>query len=252
MACLFPSCGYLKPWPEPEPLPPPVPEIATPQEPTQPVEPLSPQPMTVQIGAFRQKERAEKWVETLKSQGVDTSVSQAANGFWTVRTGNFKTFQQARDHGIMLQSQEKIEDFFVVDEEPVEQDTSHRLRENIVITAQRFLGTKYRWGGTSKKWGVDCSGLTWIVFREHGIELPRNASQQFRVGEAVAKKDLQKGDLVFFSTNRRKYASHVGIYSGDGQFIHASVTDKRVRPSSLSNAYFKRHFIGARRLVKTP
>lgn len=191
-------------------------------------------------------------MNTLKTKGVDAVISPSGNGFWTVRTGNFSTWGSARDHGNTLKSQEKIDDFFVVGKKPVAKDTSNRLRENIVITARRFLGTKYRWGGSSEKWGVDCSGLTWVVFREHGIELPRNASQQFRSGKAVAKKDLQKGDLVFFSSGRRKYASHVGIYSGDGQFIHASITDKRVRPSFLSNAYFKRHYIGARRLVKKP
>ena len=250
--CVLNSCGHLTPEPASTLLPEKLPEVATTPESAKPaLAPLS-EEVTLQVGAFSQKERAEKYMDTLKSQGVDAVVSRSGNGFWAVRTGNFSTWELARDHGNTLKAQQKIDDFFVVEDNPVKQDTTNRLRDKILNTARRYLGTSYRWGGASQKWGVDCSGFTWVVFREHGIELPRNASQQYLAGEAVAKKDLKKGDLVFFATGRRSYVSHVGIYSGDDQFIHASVTDKRVRPSSLSNAYFKKHFIGARRLVKTP
>ncbi len=111
-------------------------------------------------------------------------------------------------------------------------------------TALRYVGVPYVWGGESFG-GVDCSGFVQAVFRRNGIELPRTADAQFEVGRRIAQEGLQPGDLVFFQTYAEG-ASHVGIYLGDGRFVHASASDG-VRVDSLSDDYYSSRYLGARR-----
>ncbi|KAF0217555.1 MAG: hypothetical protein FD174_3234 [Geobacteraceae bacterium] len=115
-------------------------------------------------------------------------------------------------------------------------------------TAYGFLGTRYRFGGSSKN-GLDCSAFVQKVFRELEVSLPRSAREQFEVGNKVSPGDLQKGDLVFFHTYA-PYASHVGIYLGDNRMIHASSRDRRVVVSSIDTPYYRSRFLGARRIGK--
>jgi cell wall-associated NlpC family hydrolase len=112
------------------------------------------------------------------------------------------------------------------------------------------LGAHYRYGGHSPETGFDCSGLVTHVFqRAWGLLLPRRADQQARLGQAVGKlQELEPGDLVFYNTRNSPY-SHVGIYVGDGNFIHAPRRGKRVRAESVDNPYWKSRFNGARRLA---
>jgi cell wall-associated NlpC family hydrolase len=118
---------------------------------------------------------------------------------------------------------------------------------DVVGHAQNYLGTPYRNGGTTTG-GMDCSGLVFHVYRSFGIALPRTSSAQSRFGAQVPRSDLQPGDLLFFDVNGRG-VSHVGIYSGGGEFIHASNRDRRVRFDRLDNKYFKNRFILARRVL---
>lgn len=121
----------------------------------------------------------------------------------------------------------------------------------LAIEAMSLVGIHYRLGGTSPENGLDCSGLVRYVFRQaNGTELPRTSSEISQVGERVDKKDLQPGDLVFFNTMRRAF-SHVGIYVGDGKFIHAPRSGAEVRVEDMQQSYWKRRFDGARR-VSTP
>jgi cell wall-associated NlpC family hydrolase len=113
-------------------------------------------------------------------------------------------------------------------------------------TAYSFLGTRYRFGGTSRK-GIDCSGFVQNVFRELEVKLPRTAREQYWVGEKVAQNDLQKGDLLFFHTYA-SYPSHVGIYLGDNKMIHASSRNRQVVISPITS-YYRSRFIGAKRLA---
>lgn len=116
----------------------------------------------------------------------------------------------------------------------------------LMDTAKSLLGVRYKWGGTSRG-GVDCSGFTTYVFAKSGIRLPRTSIEQSRIGERVSKADLQTGDLVFFVTGRRSSRiNHVGMYVGDGKFIHASSSNRRVVVSPLSE--YMGAFAGARRL----
>ena len=116
-------------------------------------------------------------------------------------------------------------------------------------SAYGFLGTRYRFGGSSRSGGIDCSAFVQKVFRELEVSLPRTAREQFEVGSAVTPGDLQKGDLIFFSTYA-SYASHVGIYLGNNKMIHASSRDRRVVISPMNTSYYRSRFLGAKRITK--
>lgn len=111
-----------------------------------------------------------------------------------------------------------------------------------------FLGTRYRFGGTSRN-GLDCSAFVQKVFNEIEVALPRTAREQFERGEVVTRGDMQKGDLVFFRTYA-SFPSHVGIYLGDNRMIHASSRDRRVVISSVDTPYYRSRFLGAKRVAK--
>ena len=120
---------------------------------------------------------------------------------------------------------------------------------DMVLAAVNFLGVPYRHGGTSAESGFDCSGFTRHVFEMSiGLVLPRRAAEQAKAGslQQVQRDELKPGDLVFFNTMRRAF-SHVGIYVGDGNFIHAPRTGGKVRIESMREAYWSARFNGARR-----
>lgn len=119
----------------------------------------------------------------------------------------------------------------------------------LVTTALGFLGVPYRRGGTSADTGFDCSGFVKTVYQDTlGLVLPRVAAQQAAKTEKVARNELQPGDLVFFNTMRRAF-SHVGIYIGDGKFVHAPRSGSEVRIESMSGSYWSKRFNGARRVL---
>ena len=120
----------------------------------------------------------------------------------------------------------------------------------LVDSAMNFLGVRYKLGGNTAETGFDCSGFTRYVFENSlGRVLPHRADEQANAPELakVDKKDLKPGDLVFFDTMRRTF-SHVGIYLGDGKFIHSPRTGESVRIEDINISYWARHFTGARRV----
>jgi len=132
----------------------------------------------------------------------------------------------------------------------VSRGTTYNTRSKgmqISAMAQRFLNVPYAWAGSSPS-GFDCSGFTYYLFTKQGISLPRMADEQFEVGQRVAKQDLSPGDLVFFETYEVG-PSHVGVYVGDGQFIHASSGAGEVTMTPLSKPYYMDRYLGARRLI---
>ncbi|HPB81626.1 MAG TPA: C40 family peptidase [Spirochaetota bacterium] len=116
-------------------------------------------------------------------------------------------------------------------------------RRDIVYTADRYRGVRYRYGGASPR-GFDCSGLVMYVYKKNGIRLPRTAVSQYRHGRHVPRQRLKPGDLVFFQTSRSNRLSHVGIYAGRNKFIHAPRPGKRVSYASLGNSYWSRRYQG--------
>jgi len=120
----------------------------------------------------------------------------------------------------------------------------------LVVTAMGFLGVPYRRGGNSAETGgFDCSGFVKAIYEQTvGLVLPRRAEQQAAATQAVDRHDLQPGDLVFFNTMKRAF-SHVGIYVGDGKFIHSPKPGAEVRVENLSANYWQRRFNGARRVL---
>ncbi len=113
--------------------------------------------------------------------------------------------------------------------------------------AEGFLGTPYVFGGSTPR-GFDCSGLVQYVYKRCGVELPRRAIDQSRVGRRVGVRELRRNDLIFFRT-RGQSVSHVGIYAGGGRFIHAPGTGKHVRSDSLENPWWRKRVMVARRLL---
>jgi len=121
--------------------------------------------------------------------------------------------------------------------------------ETPTTQAMLTLGVRYRFGGSSPLTGFDCSGLVAHVFEQAwGLMLPHNVQAQSRIGIPIELGELEPGDLVFYNTRNRPY-SHVGIYLGDGRFIHAPRPGKHVKLDSLSSPYWMERFNGARRLM---
>ena len=119
---------------------------------------------------------------------------------------------------------------------------------DLVIGAMGFLGVPYRLGGTSIETGFDCSGFVKAMYEQTiGLALPRNAAQQAAATQTIKKSELRPGDLVFFNTMRKAF-SHVGIYVGNGKFIHSPKPGAQVRVEDMGVAYWARRFDGARRV----
>ena len=134
-------------------------------------------------------------------------------------------------------------------------DMRHSVQDstaNVIANAMSFIGVPYRRGGESAETGFDCSGLVRALYAQAwGTMLPRRANEQAAATEKIDKSELKPGDLVFFNTMRRAF-SHVGIYMGDGKFIHAPRTGARVRIEDMSISYWQRRFDGARRVEGAP
>ena len=116
----------------------------------------------------------------------------------------------------------------------------------LVETALRYRGVSYRWGGMTTR-GMDCSGLVARVLNLHGIDAPHNSRALYKLGVPVAKRALEPGDLVFFNTMGHGI-SHVGMYIGEGKFVHASSRKGQVRVDDLTQGYYDQKYVGARRV----
>jgi cell wall-associated NlpC family hydrolase len=133
--------------------------------------------------------------------------------------------------------------------EHVGHSVSDRASE-LVITAMGFLGVPYQRGGNTAETGFDCSGFVRAMYEQTvGLLLPRRADEQAAATHSIERKDLQPGDLVFFDTMRRAF-SHVGIYIGQGKFIHSPRPGAHVRVEDMGQSYWDRRFNGARRVLK--
>lgn len=130
----------------------------------------------------------------------------------------------------------------------VRQTVTERTSD-LVVTAIGFLGVPYRRGGNTAESGFDCSGFVRAMYNQTvGHMLPRRAEEQAAATEKIDRDQLKPGDLVFFNTMRRTF-SHVGIYVGEGKFIHSPRSGAQVRVEDMNGSYWQRRFDGARRVL---
>lgn len=156
----------------------------------------------------------------------------------------------------LLSTREQILKQFAENERPVlpvNQAPDRRAgnADELIGSAMGLLGIAYRYGGTSVATGFDCSGFMQHIFRRAmGINLPRTAAEQARMGSPVSRSELQLGDMVFFRTLGGSRISHVGLYIGNDRFIHAPRTGKNIEITSLSHKYWSGKYAFARRVKK--
>ena len=139
-----------------------------------------------------------------------------------------------------------IEPVSGADARPIEDDL---VESDIVMEAQKHIGTRYKFGGTTPA-GFDCSGFVRWVYQQFDIALPRTAREQTTIGKEISPEELKIGDIVVFRTGRTGY--HSGIYIGNDHFIHSPSSGKSIRETSLKAGYFANRLITARRLIWGP
>ncbi len=124
-------------------------------------------------------------------------------------------------------------------------------KSKLLKNAKKHKGEHYVWGGTKPN-AFDCSGYTQYLYRKEGVELPRTAYEQSKVGKEVSRFELKKGDLLFFLTDKSRGipVTHVGMYLGNDKFIHAASRKKGIIVSSFSKSRYSRLFVTARRIIK--
>ena len=205
----------------------------------------------VQLGAFSQLRNAARFTESLRRQGLDVYYFRHTSGLFKVRMGDYPTRRAAEKTANRLVAEGLVSTFYII----LPQESAYarsrqagpsHLRDEIVNTAESYIGLPYQWGGTSPATGFDCSGLTMTVYRHNGLSLPRSSGNQFRKGRAVSLQALDRGDLVFFNISNGRKVSHVGIYRGNGTFIHAPGAGKRIRIDALTNGWYRSRFAGGR------
>ncbi|ABQ25977.1 NlpC/P60 family protein [Geotalea uraniireducens] len=241
----------------------------------------------IQVGAFSEVKNAERLSNKLQQKGIEAFYFKKDNGVYAVRFGDFESKEKARKAAQRLVADRMIGSYFIAPPQKIAVKKSSELawekapepslkKLSPVVpkkkveqpggeagptsggkghgdmgviaarTAERFVGIPYRWGGDTVVDGMDCSGFVRAVYNLCGVNIPRTSREQFRVGENVGKTDLQDGDLVFFGASGDEI-NHVGIYVGNGRFVHAPRRGDDIKVSTLDENYFAKKFIGAKR-----
>ena len=159
-----------------------------------------------------------------------------------------------RTNSSSLTTQEAVQENQVEAETEQEQEeesiaSASSEGKEVVEFAKKYLGYKYVAGGSSPSTGFDCSGFTTYVFRNFGVSLNRSSKDQIKNGTAVSKSNLQPGDIVIFKNQGKTAIGHVGIYIGNGNFIHAANKKEGVVITALSSSYYSQRYVGARRVI---
>jgi gamma-D-glutamyl-L-lysine dipeptidyl-peptidase len=232
----------------------------------------------IQVGAFSEVKNAERLTRKLQDKGIEAFYFRRDNGIYAVRFGDFQRRDEASRSAQKLVKDRVISSYFIAPpqhavavaiREPViekapspsltkppnapkkrEPQPQHRDKSDMGIiaakTAERFVGIPYRWGGDTVVDGMDCSGFVRAVYNLCGVNIPRTSREQYKVGDVVGKDELKDGDLLFFGASADEI-SHVGIFIGNGRFVHAPRRGDDIKISTLDDAYFVKRFVGAKR-----
>ncbi|MEI7816316.1 MAG: NlpC/P60 family protein [Desulfuromonadales bacterium] len=240
----------------------------------------------IQMGAFADVKNAERFTAKLQAKGIEAFYFRKDNGVYAVRFGDFPNKEKARNSAKKLVAERLIDSYYIATPNevvfstpkgpglqkspPNEIHKPHTPLEPVIPkegvekpqpkpgkdskdmggiaarTAERFVGIPYRWGGDNVVEGMDCSGFVRAVYNLCGLSIPRTSRDQFKAGDLVTKDDLKDGDLVFFGASADKI-NHVGIYVGGGKFVHAPKRGEEIRVTAVSESYFEKRFVGARR-----
>lgn len=241
--------------PQPKPQQAPQPSPQQRPEPSSTKSRLARMGYSIQVGAFSHLGNAIRLTESLERQGLDAYYFRHKAGLYKVRFGDYSSREEALVTVERLKKTDSIPNYYIVNPEDYALAMERvygraYFREEIVETAESFIGLPYHWGGSSADTGFDCSGLAMAVYHLNGLNLPRSSWAQYRAGDPVRRSALDKGDLVFFATSKGRRVSHVGVYAGDESFIHAPGKGKRIRVDSLSNRYYAARYLGARTYLK--
>lgn len=192
---------------------------------------------------LREKPNTDSNVLASLDTGNKVSVIGINEGWYKVKVSGKTGYVRSDLMKITGESTEVITEYI-----PADQSEGSELGRKIVKLALQFEGYDYVYGEESPEKGFDCSGLVWYCFKQYGYDLERRASLQYKNnGTTVSKSNLQPGDLVFFSSNHTS-VTHVGIYIGDDQFIHASTSNTGVIISNLTSSYYTQNWWGAKRI----
>lgn len=228
---------------------------------------------SIQVGAFKEVGNAERLTSALQAKGVEAFYFKKDNDVYAVRFGDFSKRESARKAADKLVSDKLIDKYYIAPpfcpgspEQPgrpaqsaAQPDKKVKRTDECLTpkgdqemggiaarTAERFVGIPYRWGGNNVVEGMDCSGFVRAVYNLCGINIPRTSGEQFQTGQAIEKADLKDGDLVFFGDSTSRI-NHVGIFVGDGRFVHAPRRGDDIKVSRVDEVYFEKRFVGARR-----
>ena len=246
---------------------------------------VTPLGYSIQVGAFSDVRNAERLTAKLQGKGIEAFYFRKENNLYAVRFGDHPTAEAARREAHRLVRDHLIGAYFIakprertvrrVEEQSWRKAPAPSLRKLpdtppplprqpatsresapahgaddmgaiAARTAERFVGIPYRWGGDTVVEGMDCSGFVRAVYNLCGVNIPRTSREQYQTGEPVARDELHDGDLVFFGDSAESI-SHVGIYVGNGRFVHAPKRGDDIKVSGLDEAYFSRRFVGATR-----
>lgn len=232
----------------------------------------------IQVGAFSEVKNAERLTRKLQEQGIEAFYFKKANGIYAVRFGDFRRREEAKAVAQKLIRDRVVTSYFIAapqetrgslirepsigkapapsiskpqvpskrHEEQVQKRDRSDMGNIAARTAERFVGIPYRWGGDTVVDGMDCSGFVRAVYNLCGVNIPRTSREQYRVGDAIGRDELQDGDLVFFGASSEEI-NHVGIFIGSGRFVHAPRRGDDIKVSSMDDAYFLKKYVGAKR-----
>ncbi len=221
---------------------------------------------SIQVGAFSEVKNAERLTVKLQAKGIEAFYFRKDNGIYVVRFGDYSVKNKAKTVAEKLVAEKLVESYFIASPDAVfskavkadtegssakptqqKRTTASRDMGSVAArTAERFVGIPYRWGGENVVDGMDCSGFVRAVYNLCGINIPRTSAEQFRTGDKVNREELVDGDIVFFGVSSDKI-NHVGIYVGNGRFVHAPRRGDEIKISALNEKYFVERFVGAKR-----